>query len=76
MNDVLSAWEDSASFIAAGPPEFTDLIHTHWNNKLIYCRRASAYDYLVKCWRDREAPDPHRLAYAVCPWKASRRSWK
>ena len=75
VDDVLSAWHKS-SWSIAGPPDYTDFMHSYWDRRLAFCRRTPAYDYLVKCWQDREDPEPHRLANAVCPWRVSNRSWK
>ena len=76
VNDVLTAWHESSSAAVTGPPDYTDLIVRHWNKWLIRCRRAPAYDYLVKCWQEREDPDPRLLGNAVCPWRTYTRSWK
>ena len=75
VNDVLSAWYGD-SWNVAGPPDYFDFIDRHWNSQLLFCRRAPAYDYLVKCWQEGEEPDARLLGNAVCPWRTSPRSWK
>ena len=76
VNEVLSDWDLHLFSNATLQPDFDYIVSNRWNKQLVYCRRAPAQDYLARCWRDREAPDPRRLAIAVCPWLASRRSWK
>ena len=76
VDDVLSAWHEPCWSEEYGPLHFSDFKRRHWNSRLVLCRRASAHDYLVKCWQDKEEPDARILGNVVCPWRVSHRSWK